>query len=157
MNTVANIFLATPVTADDVIQFKTDAASEYGNAKSSAMKSAANAYLVGYHCESEYAQPALRGWLDGEIEKLNAEITAHNKAVDHEKDRAKLCAEGKLNEELTEDEKVELLKKHSRKAADWNKEKQVKIEGRDDPPPLNWSTLKYVFCRQEDRDAEEAP
>lgn len=101
MNTVANIFLPTPVTADDVIQFKTDAATEYGNSKTSAMKSAANAYLVWYHCESEYAQPALRGWLDGEIDKLNAEITAHNKVIDDQE------------------------------AADSKKKKQVKIEGRE--------------------------
>src|ERR1043166_6566771 len=29
------------------------------------------------------------------------------------------------------------------------------IVGRSDPPPLKWSTLSYVFARNEDRNAEE--
>ncbi|MEO0062789.1 MAG: hypothetical protein RLZZ08_1349, partial [Pseudomonadota bacterium] len=114
MNTAENIFLPTPVTADDINQYKNAAANEYGNAKASAMKSAANAYLVWYHGESEHAMSDMRQWLDGEIEKANAKIQAHNDAVDHLKTRAKLFHKGELNDALSDDEQAELLKMHAR-------------------------------------------
>lgn len=144
MNTAQNIFLPAPVTADDITAFKAAAANEYGNAKSSAMKSAANAYLVWHHAESAHAMPDMRDWLDGEIDKANTLIEAHNKAVDHEKNRAKLCSEKKLNETISDEEQARLLALHERKPSEWAKEKQVKVEGRSSASTFT-RIVKFVF------------
>lgn len=128
MNAVENTFLPAPVTAADISQFKTAAARAYGNAKSSAMESAANAYLVWYHGQSEAAEPHVRDWLDEEIKKVNAKIDAHNKAMDHKKTRAKLCKKNELNEPISDAEKADLLELSEWKTSEWAKKKQVKID-----------------------------
>ena len=152
MNTAENIFLPTPITSDELEKYKVAALREYASAKSSAMRSAANAYLVWYHGESEYALSPMREWLDGEIEKANEHIKQHNDRVDLQKERAKLFLEGKLNAPLSDEEKVELLKMNDRKPRDWAKEKQVRIEARNGASSST-RIVKFVFGFNKPSDA----
>lgn len=144
MQTAHNVYLPAPVTADEINQFKAAAARAYGNAKSSAMESAANAYLVWHHGESEAAEPHVRDWLDEEIAKINADIESHNKKVDHQKARAKNCKKGTLNDPLSDAEKAELLEMAEWKTNDWAKEKQVKIDARTGSSTFS-RIVKFVF------------
>ncbi|KUR72105.1 hypothetical protein AQZ52_02010 [Novosphingobium fuchskuhlense] len=152
MNTVANIALPKPVTVDELNAYVAAAELEYGNYKSSAMKSAANAYLVWHHGESVNAEPTMRTWLDGQIAARNTLIDAHNKAVDDAKRRAKECAEGKINDPLTEEATAVLLAMHKRKPSEWAAHKQVKIEGRDGSSNFT-RIVKFVFGFKKPSDA----
>lgn len=136
--------LPKPATADDLLGYIADAVFEYGNSKTSAMKSAANAYLVWYHGESENAEPDMRKWLNEQVKKRNEKIDEHNAKIESDRRRAKELAEGKINDELAEDEKARLTALQNRKPHEWAQAKQVKIDVREGGSRFT-VIVKFVF------------
>ena len=152
MTNIAHTALPTPVTVAQINGYITAAVHEYTNYKSSAMKSAANAYLVWYHGESVNAEPDMRTWLNEEIAKRNTDIDAHNKSVNNLKERAKLCADNTINEPLSDDHRAELIALHARKPSEWASAKKVRIEVRDGAS--NFTRIaKFVFRFEKPADA----
>lgn len=152
MSIIAHTALPTPVTVDELNAYVTAAQSEYGNYKSSAMKSAANAYVVWYHSESVYAAPDMRTWLDRQVADRNALVDAHNKAIENEKRRAKECADNKINDPLTDDERARLILLNKRKPAEWAAQKKLRIEARDGSSNFT-RIVKFVFSFDKPSDA----
>ena len=138
------IALPEPLTADDINAIISTAKSEYDGAKVGAMKSAAGAYLVWYHGESEYAEPAMRKWLGDEIEKANTTIAAHNKAINDRCSKAKAFIKGKSNTKLSDDEQAKLTADAALTVKEWAQLKQVPIEARDGASAFTRIT-KFVF------------
>ena len=152
MSNIAQTALPKPITVLEIGAYIASAVQEYVNYKSSAMKSAAYAYLVSYHAESACAEPAMRAWLDEEIAKRNTEVDGHNKAIEDLKRRAKQCADGTINEPLTADERAELVALNARKASEWAAQKKVKIEGRGGASSFT-RIVKFVFRFEKPSDA----
>lgn len=139
-------------TADDMLGFISSAQLDYANSKTSAMKSAANAYLVYHHGESACAAPEMRLWLDQQIATRNGEIDKFNGDVDNDKRRAKKLAERTLNEEISDEEKSRLTALHTRTSSEWAKAKRVKIEGREGASAFT-RIVKFVFGFDKPADA----
>ena len=139
-----NEFIADPPTADAILKYIESANTEYQHAKTGAMKSAANAYLVWHFAESANAEPALQTWLNREIDAQNVKIETFNKGVDNDRRRAKDYANGKLNDELTDEKKAALVDAHKRKPNDWAALKQVKIGARNGASDYT-RIVKFVF------------
>lgn len=147
MNTdvqISPVALPKPPTVNDMEGFIDQAKTEYANQKSSAMKSAANAYLTWHWGASEYAEPEMRHWLDEQIDKANKGIEKFNSDVDNDKRRAKELADNKINEKLTDEEKARLTALHKRTSVQWAQAKQVKIDARAGASKFT-SLVKYVF------------
>jgi hypothetical protein len=155
MNTAyqpALVALPKPPTVDDMEGFIGEAKREYANQKSSAMKSAAYAYLTWHYGASEHAEPEMRKWLDEQIKNANAGIEKFNSDVDNDKRRAKELAENTINEELSDEEKARLTELQKRTSAQWAQAKQVKIDARAGASKFT-SLVKYVFCFVKPADA----
>lgn len=143
-NETAPVALPMPPTVDDMESFIGEAKREYANQKSSAMKSAAYAYLTWHWGASEHAEPEMRQWLAEQIDKANKGIDKFNSDVDNDKRRAKELAKGTLNEELSEADKARLTALHKRTSAQWAQAKQVKIDARAGASKFT-CVVKYVF------------
>ena len=147
MNTAyepALVALPKPPTVDDMEGFIGEAKLEYANQKSSAMKSAAYAYLTWHWGASEHAETEMRQWLGEQIDKANKGIEKFNSDVDNLKRRAKELAENKINEELSDEEKARLTALHKRTSVQWAQAKQVKIDARAGASKFT-CVVKYVF------------
>lgn len=147
MNTAyepALVALPKPPTVDDMEGFIGEAKREYANQKSSAMKSAAYAYLTWHYGASEHSEPDMRKWLGEQIDKANKGVEKFNSDVDNDKRRAKELAENKINEELTDEEKARLTALHKRNTVQWAQAKQVKIDARAGASKFT-CVVKYVF------------
>ncbi|KPF90612.1 hypothetical protein IP81_14765 [Novosphingobium sp. AAP83] len=152
MNTAENILPPQPPTVDQLNGLIVAAQTEYANYKSSAMKSAANAYLVWYHGESLHAETYMRTWLMEQIKNCNSLIDAHNTAVETRRNRAKQYAKNTMNENPSATEKENLIADGKLTAAQWAALKQVKFEARDGSSNFT-RIVKFVFGFKKPSDA----
>jgi hypothetical protein len=144
-----------PPSVDDIVSFISAAKTGYEHAKTGAMQSAAGAYLVYHFAASESATPKMRDWLHEEIAKANSKIDAHNKAINHRRERAKQFKKNTLNEEPSADEIARLTADAERSSSDWSALKHVKIEAREGASKFT-SIVKYVFEFKKPSDASLA-
>lgn len=152
MTITQNIFLPTLPTADDLLGLIKTAKKEYTNSKTSAMRSAANAFLVWYHGQSAEAVPAMRSWLDGEIDKANELIKLHNDGIEERRRKAKAYANGKMKETPSAKETAQYVADAALSSTAWAALKQVKIEGRDGASSFT-RIVKFVFGFKKPSDA----
>lgn len=136
--------LPLPPSVDDMEIFIGEAKREYQNQKSSALKSAANAYLTWHWGESDAAEPKMRQWLDSQIETANGAIDQANSDVENLKRRAAELAKGTLNEKLSDEEEAFLTEAHKRDPKQWAAAKQVKIDARTGANKFT-RIVKFVF------------
>lgn len=146
MHTAATMAVALPKppTIDDMESYIGEAKNAYENYKSSAMKSAAYAYLTWHWGESEHAELEMRQWLDAKIEKANGVIETLNKNLDNDKRRAKGLADGEINDKLSDEEKSRLTELYKRTPTQWAQAKQVKIDARAGASKFT-RVVKYIF------------
>jgi hypothetical protein len=149
-----NAFLLKPPSVDELKGFFDSANVEFNNAKSNAMRAAANAYLLWYHAESDHAEIYAKQWLIEAIAGRNEEIKTHNSSIDSLKLRVKHFKEGELNAQPTEDEARQLQKYANYTAADWIKLKLVPIGTRVGSSKFT-RIVKFIFKFDKPADASD--
>ncbi len=143
MNNVANIAAVITLSAAQLAEYVRSAQDAYKNYKTTAMRSAANCYLVWLFTSSDQATDMARDWIKDQIADRNAEIERHNDNLPSLKERVNAYKASEIAS-VTAVELAEIEPYLAYTDTDWDKAVQTKIEAREGASPFT-EVVKFVF------------